>query len=143
MRSMFIPARNRPQIRKPRFFARIVAIVPARFEPPEKPANAIGHRADCGQLVRRNCNPAVSGARRHWNESALGLIVASVANTIQPSFIAESRYAGASMMFVMSKSVVDVMTRIGHVFAGSNPFGKLMNAWPVVGRGFAPCAASA
>src|SRR5206468_4452305 len=54
----------------------------------------------------------------------------SVASTTQPSFIAASRYQGASIILVRSRSVVEVTIRIGHDRAGSNPFGKKSNARP-------------
>ena len=71
-------------------------------------------------------------------ESSRGEMVASVASTIQPSFIAASLYDGASLMLVHPKSVVEVIIKIGHDLAGSKPFGKKSKARPVVGRGFPP-----
>jgi hypothetical protein len=125
----------------PRLFANIAARIPLLFAPPENPANATGQCADCGQLFRIICSPAVKIDNRQASESSRGEMVASVASTIQPSFIAASLYDGASLMLVQPKSVVEVIIKIGHDLAGSKPFGKKSKARPVVGLGFPPCAA--
>src|SRR6516162_962743 len=102
----------------------MAARIPLRFARPERPAKAIGHCADCGHSLRIICSPAVNGANRHCSESAFGRMFVSVARTTQPSFIAASRYHGASIMLVQAKSVVEVTMRIGHGRDGSKPFGK-------------------
>src|SRR2546423_2792230 len=116
--------------------------MPLRFEPPEKPANATGHRADCGQSFRMASSAAPSRPSRHWVESIRGRIVASGPRTTQPSEVAGARYHSASIALVRLKSLVEVTIRIGQVRDGSKPAGKVTTARPVSGRGLRACAAT-
>src|SRR4051812_7504255 len=109
---------------------------PLRLEPPEKPAKATGHRADCGQALRIASRAAPRSASRHCVESIRGAMVASEPRTTQPSAVAGRRYQSTSMALVRLKSLVEVAIRIGHVREGSNPGGKVSTARPVSGRGF-------
>src|ERR1041385_2823410 len=136
-----MPLRKNPQTRTDPLLASITPRTPLRFDPPENPANATGHRADCGQSFRIAPRLAPSKPRRHWVESMWGEIVASGPRTIQPSAIAGRLYQSASIALVRWKSLVDVTMRVDQVRAGSKPAGKARTARPVSGRGLPACAA--
>src|SRR2546430_5459520 len=123
-----MPLRKNPQTLTEPPFASMAPRTPLRFDPPEKPANATGHFADCGHSLRMASSAAPSKPRRHWVESIRGAIAASGPRTIQPSAVAGVRYHSASMALVRLKSLVDVTIRIGQERAGSNPTGKVRTA---------------
>src|SRR5204863_10044279 len=116
-----MPLRKNPQTRTEPAFASIAPRTPLRFDPPEKPAKATGHRADCGQSFRIASSAAPSKPSRHWVESIRGAIVASGPRTIHPSAVAGFRYHSTSRALVRLKSLVAVTIRIGHVRDGSKP----------------------
>src|SRR6202140_623255 len=134
-----MPLRKNPQTRTEPLLASITPTMPLRFEPPEKPAKATGHLADCGQSLRIASSPAPSIPRRHWVESSRGEIVASVPSTTQPSAFAGLRYHSASMMLVRLKSLVELTMRIGQEREGSKPGGDMRTARPVCTIGLPPC----
>src|SRR5438477_9389902 len=136
-----MPLRKNPQTRTDPLFASIAPSTPLRFDPPENPANATGHLADCGHSFRIASSAAPRRASRHWVESIRGAIVASDPRTIQPSAVAGARYQSASIALVRLKSLVEVTIRIGHGRDGSNPAGNVTIARPVSGRGLPACAA--
>src|SRR5437763_9810831 len=135
------PAQENPHTRTEPLFANIAPTTPLRFDPPEKPANATGHFAECGQSFRIASSAAPSNPSRHWVESIRGAIVASDPRTTQPSVVAGARYQSTSMALVRLKSLVEVTMRIGHGRDGSKPAGKARTARPVSGRGLPACAA--
>src|ERR1043166_8349228 len=120
-----MPLRKNPQTRTAPLLASITPRTPLRFDPPEKPANATGHRADCGQSLRIASRAAPSRPSRHSVESIRGGIVASEPRTTQPSAVAGLRYPSASIALVRLKSLVEVTMRIGQLRAGSNPAGNV------------------
>src|SRR5438477_1375160 len=136
-----MPLRKNPQTRTDPLFASIAPSTPLRFDPPENPANATGHLADCGQSLRIASSAAPSRPSRHCVESMCGAIVASEPRTTQPSAVAGLRYQSASIALVRLKSLVEVTIRIGQLREGSNPAGKVTTARPVSGRGLPACAA--
>src|SRR5438270_2520379 len=120
-----MPLRKNPHTRTEPLLASMAPSVPLRFEPPEKPANATGHFADCGQSLRIASSAAPSKPSRHWVESMRGAVVESDPRTIQPSAVAGARYQSASIALVRLKSLVEVTIRIGQEREGSNPFGNV------------------
>src|SRR3954469_16232475 len=130
-----MPLRKNPQTRTEPLFASIAPSKPLRFDPPENPANATGHRADCGHSFRIASSAAPRRPRRHWVESIRGAIVASDPRTTQPSAVAGRRYQSTSIALVRLKSLVEVTMRIGHEREGSNPAGNVRTARPFSGRG--------
>src|SRR6476469_9362285 len=136
-----MPLRKNPQTRTDPLFASIAPRTPLRFDPPEKPAKATGHLADCGQSFRIVSRAAPSNPSRHCVESIRGLIVASDPRTIQPSAVAGARYQSTSIALVRLKSLVEVTIKMGQLRDGSNPAGNAKTARPVSGRAFPACAA--
>src|SRR4051794_870809 len=123
-----MPLRKNPATRTEPAFASIAPRTPLRLEPPEKPANATGHFADCGHSLRIASRAAPSNASRHWVESIRGGIVASDPSAIQPSAVAGARYQSTSIALVRLKSLVEVTIRMGQGRAGSNPAGNVRTA---------------
>src|ERR1051326_2771636 len=136
-----MPERKNPQTRTEPLFASIAPRTPLRFDPPEKPANATGQRADWGHSLRIASSAAPSNPSRHCVESICGAMVASEPRTTQPSAVAGLRYQSASIALVRWKSLVEVTMRIGQLRDGSNPSGKVTTARPVSGRGLPPWGA--